>query len=87
MDMSAFPSLSPFPFPNHSLRVTPRLSHMSPCAVSVIPTRGVQKNREGHLIVLYDEEERVSCATATQFIEKGFLNVYVLSGGTSRFPH
>jgi rhodanese-related sulfurtransferase len=47
----------------------------------------VQKNREGHLIVLYDEEERVSCATATQFIEKGFLNVYVLSGGTSRFPH
>lgn len=40
-----------------------------------------QKNRDGHLIILYDEEERLSTATAAQFIEKGFSNTYVLSGG------
>ena len=49
-----------------------------------------QKNREGTMIVLYDNDERVAAPLATLFYDKGFDNVYLLSGGLrvvgNKFP-
>ena len=47
----------------------------------------LQRNRESSLIILYDEDERLSAATASQFIEKGYSNMYILDGGESLLAH
>jgi hypothetical protein len=45
------------------------------------------KNLEGTLIVLYDEDERAGLATsmAAQLVERGWENVFVLTGGFAAF--
>ena len=43
------------------------------------------KNREGKLIILYGNGERSSIAAATQLVERGFENIYVLEGGILAF--
>jgi hypothetical protein len=51
---------------------------------------GKQKNKPGTLIVLYDDIERLSAPAASHLFERGYDNLYVLSGGASRYhpsPH
>ena len=43
------------------------------------------KNREGHVVIVYDRDEREAAACATQFMEKGYDNVIMLSGGLKGF--
>ncbi len=43
--------------------------------------RSLQKNKEGFLIILYDDIDRRAGAAATAFVEKDFGNVFVLTGG------
>ena len=40
-----------------------------------------QKNLKDKIIVIYDYDEKVACPMGNLFFEKGFDNVYVLSGG------
>ncbi|PIK47419.1 putative centrosomal protein [Apostichopus japonicus] len=40
------------------------------------------RNKPGRLIVIYDEDERISTKAATTFAQRGFDNVFVLSGVT-----
>ena len=43
-------------------------------------------NKEpGQIIVIYDNDERIAQTTGAIFFEKGFDNVYVLSGGLTHF--
>merc|ERR1740138_1822820 len=48
------------------------------------------RNRDGKLIILYDDDERLAAAAAHQLVHRGFENVFVLSGGlvafAERFP-
>jgi len=43
------------------------------------------RNRVGSIIVVYDLDERLAKPAATTFVEKGFENVYLLTGGLERF--
>lgn len=49
------------------------------------------RNKEGRLIVLYDDDERMASAAAHQLVHRGFDNVYVLTRGIvgfhTAFPH
>jgi|TARA_B100000683_G_scaffold33966_1_gene29702 centrosomal protein CEP41 len=49
------------------------------------------RNREGRLIVLYDDDERMAAAAAHQLVHRGFDNVYVLTRGIvgfhNAYPH
>ncbi|XP_071815432.1 centrosomal protein of 41 kDa-like isoform X2 [Apostichopus japonicus] len=49
------------------------------------------RNKPGRLIVIYDEDERISTKAATTFAQRGFDNVFVLSGGlkvaAQKYPH
>ena len=42
-----------------------------------------QRNREGKIIVLYDEDERLAPLAATTLVERGYENLFLLSGGQS----
>ncbi|XP_073437078.1 centrosomal protein of 41 kDa [Dendrobates tinctorius] len=48
------------------------------------------KNAHGKIIILYDEDERIASQTATTMCERGFENVFMLSGGlkviSQKFP-
>jgi len=39
------------------------------------------KNKEGRIIVLYDEEEKLAPKVAQTFVERGYENLFLLSGG------
>jgi len=39
------------------------------------------KNKEGRIIVLYDEEENLAPKVAQTFVERGYENLFLLSGG------
>jgi len=39
------------------------------------------KNKEGRIIVLYDEEEKLAPRVAQTFVERGYDNLFLLSGG------
>lgn len=39
------------------------------------------KNQKGKIIVLYDEDERIAPRAATVMVERGYNNVFLLSGG------
>lgn len=43
------------------------------------------KNRPDRMIILYDDDERISGAAGKLFVEKGVENVYVLTGGLRKF--
>lgn len=40
-----------------------------------------QKNASGKIIILYDEDERIASQAATTMCERGFENLFMLSGG------
>ncbi|KAG9335869.1 hypothetical protein JZ751_003526 [Albula glossodonta] len=48
------------------------------------------KNAPGKIIILYDEDERIASVAATTLFERGFENVFMLSGGlrviAQKFP-
>lgn len=46
----------------------------------------LQKNKEGRMLILYDNDERVAAPAAALMIQKGWENVYVLSGGKFLAP-
>lgn len=43
------------------------------------------KNRPDRMIVLYGEDDKSAAAAATLFVEKGVENVFVLTGGLTKF--
>mmetsp|Transcript_10629 Transcript_10629/g.30071 ORF Transcript_10629/g.30071 Transcript_10629/m.30071 type:complete len:308 (-) Transcript_10629:504-1427(-) len=49
------------------------------------------KNHPGKLLVVYDEDERIAAVAARSFVEKGFENIRLLTGGLRTFgnvlPH
>lgn len=45
----------------------------------------VQKNAEGRIIIVYDEDERIASQAATTMCERGFENLFMLSGGKEMF--
>jgi len=49
------------------------------------------RNQPGKLIIIYLEDERKGTQAAALFFEKGFENIYLLSGGIEQFleeyPH
>lgn len=40
-----------------------------------------QKNAHGKIIILYDDDERLASQAATTMCERGFENLFMLSGG------
>ncbi|CAI8015845.1 Centrosomal protein of 41 kDa [Geodia barretti] len=42
---------------------------------------GLQSNKPGHIIILYDDNERMAPQAATVFVQRGVDNVFLLSGG------
>ncbi|CAL8099230.1 unnamed protein product [Calicophoron daubneyi] len=48
------------------------------------------RNKSGRIIILYDEDERISPRAATTLVQRGYVNLYLLSGGLrlawKRFP-
>ena len=51
----------------------------------VIPELYRFKNKSNKLIIVYMGDERKGCAAATLFVEKGYDNVFLLSGGIEQF--
>lgn len=43
------------------------------------------KNRESHVIVIYGGEEREAAEVATMMVEKGWENIFMMSGGLYKF--
>lgn len=41
----------------------------------------IYKNQKGKIIVLYDEDERIAPRAATIMMERGYTNIFLLSGG------
>lgn len=50
----------------------------------ITPALQRYKNRKGYIIVLYDNDEALGRSAATTFVEKGFLNTFLLSDGLYR---
>lgn len=42
------------------------------------------KNQPGKMIVLYDSEEVYSTKVASTLVQRGYENIYVLSGGLNK---
>eukprot|EP00761_Pharyngomonas_kirbyi_P009871 gb/GECH01009889.1/.p1 GENE.gb/GECH01009889.1/~~gb/GECH01009889.1/.p1 ORF type:complete len:207 (+),score=52.07 gb/GECH01009889.1/:1-621(+) len=56
----------------------PRLSHvMNPFT----PAITAFKNKENRIIVIYDDDEKIVTSAGKLFYEKGFDNIFVLTGG------
>ncbi|CAF4902615.1 unnamed protein product, partial [Rotaria sp. Silwood1] len=51
----------------------------------------IYKNQKGKIIVLYDEDERIAPRAATIMVQRGYNNIFLLSGGlkyaAKKFPH
>ncbi|KAI5617253.1 centrosomal protein of 41 kDa [Silurus asotus] len=45
------------------------------------PRSTLQRNAQGKIIILYDEDERIAGQAATIMCERGFENLFMLSGG------
>ncbi len=45
----------------------------------------LQKNQSGKVIILYDEDERIAAHAATIMSERGYNNIFLLSGGKFLF--
>ena len=49
---------------------------------SVLPNLNTeQKNQPGKIIVVYDEDERLGPNAATTLVQRGYDNLFLLSGG------
>ena len=46
---------------------------------------GLQSNKPGHIIILYDDNERMAPQAATVFVQRGVDNVFLLSGGLTLY--
>lgn len=53
----------------------------------ITPELFYYKNRAQHVIVIYDLDDRMAREVATMFTEKGWENVFLLSGGLETFAH
>ena len=42
-----------------------------------------QKNKPGSIVVIYDECENIAPSVATTLVQRGYDNLFMLSGGTS----
>ncbi|CAF0907255.1 unnamed protein product [Rotaria sordida] len=51
----------------------------------------IYKNQKGKIIIVYDEDERIAPHAATIMVERGYNNIFLLSGGlkyaVKKFPH
>lgn len=52
-------------------------------SVWLILTCTMQKNASGKIIIVYDEDERIASQAATTMCQRGFENLFMLSGGPS----
>ncbi len=43
------------------------------------------KNQPGKIILIYDDDERIAPKAATTFVERGYDNLFMLSGGYLTF--
>ena len=43
------------------------------------------KNQPGKIILIYDEDERIAIKAATTFVQRGYDNLFMLSGGTTKY--
>lgn len=43
----------------------------------------LKKNHKGKIIILYDDDERIAPQAATIMVERGYNNIFLLSGGES----
>ncbi len=50
----------------------------------ISPELFAAKNRPDVIIVAYDSDERTAAAAVNQFLQKGFENVVLLTGGAQR---
>jgi len=41
-----------------------------------------QKNKADTMIIVYDDDEKIAAGVATLFVQKGWENVYLMSGGS-----
>lgn len=39
------------------------------------------RNKPGHIIIIYDEDERIAPRAATTLVQRGYCNLFLLSGG------
>ena len=53
----------------------------------ITPELFFYKNRAQHVIVIYDLDDRAGREVATMFTEKGWENIFLLSGGLETFNH
>ena len=53
----------------------------------ITPELFYYKNRAQHVIVIYDLDDRAGREVATMFTEKGWENIFLLSGGLETFNH
>lgn len=50
-------------------------------AAQLVLTHKLQKNATGKIIIVYDEDERLASQAATTMCQRGFENLFMLSGG------
>jgi len=51
----------------------------------LLPELYQYKNKENSLIIIYDQQERISKQVANSLCEKGYKNIYLLIGGIMEF--
>ncbi|XP_057692240.1 centrosomal protein of 41 kDa isoform X2 [Corythoichthys intestinalis] len=70
----------------HSFPITMLSRTMNPYTKEVLE----YKNAEGKIIIVYDEDERIATQVATSMCQRGFENLFMLSGGlkviAQKFP-
>lgn len=49
--------------------------------LTILSSFTYQKNAHGKIIILYDNDERLASQAATTMCERGFENLFMLSGG------
>jgi len=54
---------------------------------SVTLTWFCQKNKDGRVILLYDNDEKIAAGAATTLVQRGYDNIFMLSGGKCLMFH
>lgn len=77
---------SPAVFPHHvvNLRIcveTKIYGKTRPTVIVNLTRDTSQKNAAGRIIIVYDEDERTAGQAATAMCQRGFDNLFLLSGG------
>lgn len=81
--MDCCPLRFPFSIPASSRCAASHFHHIRLNRSTNSITREIQHyaNREGRIIVLYDEDESIAPQAATVMVERLIKNVFILSGG------